>query len=150
VSASNIGGDTDEEEGGVIADINVTPMVDIMLVLLIIFMVTASLIANPSLRVELPKGAPDKVAATSEPDVVVTVLRTGEIQLRQKNLSSNELIDALRAAHNAQPKARLLVLADGKAYHANVVRVMDVARTVGFQRLGIAIQPRTAEQPSPH
>lgn len=142
MSAANLG-DAEEEEGGVISDINVTPMVDIMLVLLIIFMVTASLIVSPAMRVELPKGAADKTTASSEPDVVVTVLRTGEIQLRQKTLSTPDLLDALRAAHKAQPKARLLVLADGKAYHANVVKVMDVARTVGFQRLGIAIQPRS-------
>ncbi len=149
MSAASLGSDDFEDEGGVISDINVTPMVDIMLVLLIIFMVTASLIVSPSLKVELPKGSakPQQLQQDEQRDVVVTVTRTGELQFKNRALSTTDLLTALSSEHRARPKARLLVLADKKAYHANVVKVMDVARTVGFQRLGIAIDPRAGEVP---
>jgi len=131
----------DEDGGGLITEINVTPMVDIMLVLLIIFMVTASLIGSPSLKVELPKGSTAKTQPNKTPDVLVVVTRTGELELDHKRLPVDQLANALQREHDARPGARLLILADRKSYHGNVVRVMDIAKLVGFQRLGVAIDP---------
>jgi biopolymer transport protein ExbD len=133
-------GPKEEDEGmGMITDINVTPMVDIMLVLLIIFMVTASLIVSPSMKVELPRGGA-KATASKEPDVVVVVTRTGEMEIRQQKLTPEKLMELLRGEHQKKPAARLLVVADRKAYHGNVVKVMDIAKAVGFQRLGVAVE----------
>jgi biopolymer transport protein ExbD len=138
---SHTGPGDDDEGMGIITDINVTPMVDIMLVLLIIFMVTASIIVSPSLKVELPRAGAVKAGAAKEPDVVVVVSRTGAMELRQKPLSPEQLLAALAAEHKARPHARLLILADKKAYHGNVVKVMNIAKSVGFERLGVAIDP---------
>jgi biopolymer transport protein ExbD len=138
---SHSGGGGDDDGMGMITEINVTPMVDIMLVLLIIFMVTASIIVSPSIKVELPRGGAAKAAATKEPDVVVVVSRTGALELRQKPLTPEQLLAALTAEHKQRHQARLLILADQKAYHGNVVKVMDIAKSVGFERLGVAIDP---------
>jgi biopolymer transport protein ExbD len=138
VSAGATPGD-DDEGMGIITDINVTPMVDIMLVLLIIFMVTASLIVSPSIKVELPRGGA-KATPSKEPDVVVVVTRTGEMEIGREKLSLEKVTDTLRREHQRKPTARLLVVADRKAYHGNVVKVMDIAKAVGFQRLGVAVE----------
>ena len=100
MSAANLGSDLEDEEGGVIADINVTPMVDIMLVLLIIFMVTASLIVSPSLRVELPKGAPDKASATSR------ARRGGDRAADRRDPAQPEDPGRVRSARRAPRRAR--------------------------------------------
>lgn len=129
----------DDQDERLITDINVTPMVDIMLVLLVVFMVTASFIVSPSMKVELPSGA-GKAAAETQPDVVVVITRSGEIELGQQKLSVEQLVAALRRELRTKPRARLLVVADRKAYHGTVVRVMDAARSIGFERLGVAVE----------
>ena len=128
-----------DDDGEMITEINVTPMVDIMLVLLIIFMVTASLIVSPSMKVELPKGA-GSAAAGKEPDITVVVTRTGALEYKQKPVSGDQLLGELRKERKAHPGARILVLADTKAYHGSVVKVMSIARSVGFTRLGVATE----------
>jgi biopolymer transport protein ExbD len=127
----------DDEGPSPITEINITPMVDIMLVLLIIFMVTANIISNPALKVELPKGGAAQ-ASVKEVDVVVLITRSGEIQFQDRPLPMASLLAALKKEHSQRPNARLLIIADRKAYHGSVVRVMDIAKTVGFQRLGVA------------
>ncbi|MBK8481630.1 MAG: biopolymer transporter ExbD [Proteobacteria bacterium] len=129
----------DDHEERLITEINVTPMVDIMLVLLIVFMVTASFIVSPSMKVELPSGS-GKAQADRQPDVVVVVNRSGGIEMRQRKLSLEQMVETLRREHQAKPSARLLVVADRKAYHGTVVRVMDAARSIGFERLGVAVE----------
>jgi len=129
----------DDQDERLITDINVTPLVDIMLVLLIVFMVTASFIVSPSMKVELPSGA-GKAQADRQPDVVVVVNRSGEIEIGQQKLSLEQMVAALRREHRGKPTARLLVVADRKAYHGTVVRVMDAARSIGFERLGVAVE----------
>jgi biopolymer transport protein TolR len=129
----------DEGDLPIITDINVTPMVDIMLVLLIIFMVTASLIVSPSLKVDLPKGSAAAATPTKEPDVVVVVSRDGTYRYREKLVSADGLLAELTKDHKAKPNARVLILADKKAYHGHVVRVMDIAKAIGYTKLGVAL-----------
>jgi biopolymer transport protein ExbD len=136
--SAGTGPSQDDDSGGMITEINVTPMVDIMLVLLIIFMVTASLIVSPSMKVELPKGA-GAAAATKEPDIVILITRDGAIQYKGKPITADYLLAELTREHKAKPNARILIVADTKSYHGNVVKVMTVAKSVGFQRLGVAI-----------
>lgn len=135
----------DEENSGLITEINVTPMVDIMLVLLIIFMVTAQIIVSPAMKVELPRAAGKMAGGEPEPDVVVVVTREGEFQYQGRKISPDDLTPALSKAFAEKPNARLLIVADKKAYHGNVVNAMNIAKTVGFTRLGVAID---AAEPS--
>ena len=119
--------------------LELTPLVDVIFQLLIFFLLTASFITTPNLGVELPK-ASSKATAAQQRDLVVVVTREGEIQYSGKRLDGAALLEKLQQVHKEQPNARVLIQADKKAYHGNVVKVMDVAKSVGFKRLGVAIQ----------
>src|SRR3989339_278530 len=112
-----------------------------LLVLLIVFMVTASLITTPSLKVELPRGGVNVKNVSNEPNVVVVITRTGDIQLKDHPIQLAGLFQELQKEHKTKPSANLLIVADRKAYHENVVRVMGLAKNIGFPKLGIAMTP---------
>jgi biopolymer transport protein ExbD len=121
--------------------LDLTPLIDCIFQLLIFFLLTASFITTPNLGVELPK-ASAKASTTQQRDLIVVVTRKGEIQYEGSPLSQAELMKRLKAVHKERPNARVLIQADRKAYHGNVVKVMDVAKSIGFRRLGVAIQSR--------
>jgi biopolymer transport protein ExbD len=121
------------------AALDITPLIDCIFQLLIFFLLTASFVAMPSLGVELPK-ASAKPTFTEQRDLIVVVTRAGEIELQGARVSTARLEDVLRKAYKDRPDARVLIQADKLAYHGNVVLVMDLARSVGFRRLGVAIQ----------
>jgi len=83
------------------------------------------------MKVELPREEA-KATPTKDPDVVVVVTRTGEVEVRQQKLPMDKLVDVLRKEYQAKPGARLLVVADRKSYHGSVVKVMDIAKAVVF------------------
>ncbi len=139
------GGDDGELEsaGGIFSDINITPLTDIFLVLLIIFMVTTTAIAESGrdeggFKVNLPKGGKGDVAGLSR-DLTVVILSDGRVAVGGKVLDA----DALRAAFaeaRAQRGVEPLVLfqADEGVPHGRVVQVMEQAREAGLTRLAIA------------
>ena len=118
--------------------LDITPLIDCIFQLLIFFLLTASFITTPNLGVELPK-ASAKAALTQERDLVV-VTRKGEIQHEGRTLTASQLMGRLQQIYRERPGARVLIQADRLAYHGQDVRVMDVAKTIGFLRLGVAIQ----------
>jgi biopolymer transport protein ExbD len=121
--------------------LDLTPLIDCIFQLLIFFLLTASFITTPNLGVELPK-ASAKASTTQQRDLIVVVTRKGNIQYEGTNLSQADLMKRLKAVYKERPNARVLIQADRKAYHGNVVKVMDVAKSIGFRRLGVAIQSR--------
>ncbi|MBU2503178.1 biopolymer transporter ExbD [bacterium] len=122
--------------------LDLTPLIDCIFQLLIFFLLTASFITTPNLGVELPK-ASAKASTTQQRDLIVVVTRKGEIQYEGKTMSQAALMQSLKQVHKERPNARVLIQADRKAYHGNVVKVMDTAKSVGFRRLGVAIQSRS-------
>lgn len=121
--------------------LDLTPLIDCIFQLLIFFLLTASFITTPNLGVELPK-ASSKAATSTQKDLLIVVTRTGEIQFNKKTVTPAQLLDELKAAHAKNPKARVLIHGDRKSYHGTVVKAMDIAKSVGFRRLGISIQKR--------
>jgi biopolymer transport protein ExbD len=121
--------------------LDLTPLIDVIFQLLIFFLLTASFITTPNLGVELPK-ASAKASRTQQRDLIVVVTREGEIQYDQKILTTTQLMERLKRVYKDRPESRVLIQADRKAYHGKVVKVMDVAKTIGFKRLGVAIQSR--------
>jgi biopolymer transport protein ExbD len=121
-----------------ISEINVTPLVDVMLVLLIVMMVTASYVVTKSLGVDLPKAAE---GGQSEKSLVVTVESDGQWRLEGASINETQLRqEAARAlANNAQLRA--LIAADGSAAHRHVVAAMDLLRQVGIHRVAIGVRP---------
>ena len=138
------GGDDQELEGGggIFAEINITPLTDIFLVLLIIFMVTTTAIAeqggqNGGLKVNLPRAG--KTASTQEMhDIAVAVLEDGRTVVGGKVVDEQALAALLDKAHSENPETLVLVQADQEVAHGKVVAVMDLARRHGLARLAIA------------
>jgi biopolymer transport protein ExbD len=131
-----------EGEGGLFADINITPLTDIFLVLLIIFMVTTTAIAEAGkdeggFHVNLPKGAKSEAGGVAR-DLTVAILADGRAVVAGKVLDDAALAAAFAAAHGRSPETLVLFQADEGVPHGRVVRVMEQAREAGLTRLAIA------------
>jgi len=125
---------------GTIVGINVTPMVDIVLVLLIIMMVSATYIVSQSLKVELPKTASsdDTVSKTH----VVTITKDGEYFFNDKPASKAELPALLRGAKSQSADLSLVITADELARHGSVVGVIDLAKVEGITKFAINVETK--------
>ncbi|HET8724167.1 MAG TPA: biopolymer transporter ExbD [Anaeromyxobacteraceae bacterium] len=128
--------------GGIFADINITPLTDIFLVLLIIFMVTTTAIAeaggqNGGIKVQLPKGGQAN-AVKEVHDLAIAVLSDGRVVVQGKVVDEAALREILVKAHADNPDTLVLVQADEGVPHGRVVAVMDLARRQGLPRLAIA------------
>jgi biopolymer transport protein ExbD len=142
VSGPSGGDELDPEGGGIFAEINITPLTDIFLVLLIIFMVTAPAILEASqsaggLKVTLPKGG--RREATQElHDLAVVVLSDGRTVVNGKVVEPAALQKLFTQAFEANPNTLVLLQADEGVPHGKVVAVMEMARGQGLTRLAIA------------
>lgn len=139
---------TDDETGGddaVFAEINITPLTDIFLVLLIIFMVTSSVIVNSGsapksgLKVNLPQGGAADVAAQAT-DLSVAILADGRIVLGGDVVTSDELKAAFEKAKAENPDTLVIVQADEGVPHGHVVEVMELAKGAGLGQLAIGVR----------
>ncbi|HZH04304.1 MAG TPA: biopolymer transporter ExbD [Myxococcaceae bacterium] len=138
----------DEGGDGVFAEINITPLTDIFLVLLIIFMVTSSVIVNQSpggggaqagLRVNLPKGGAADVA-TKQTDLSIAILTDGRLVLAGNVVSEDELKRALDQARQNDSSTMVVVQADEGVPHGTVVQVMELAKRSGLAQLAIGVR----------
>jgi biopolymer transport protein TolR len=120
-------------------DINVTPLVDVMLVLLIIFMVTAPLIQS-GVKVDLPKASAQQMEH-SEEKLVLTITRDRRIFLGDAEIRGNELEQKLAANARIQKDKELYLHADRSLPYGQVVEVMAVARRAGVESLGMITDP---------
>lgn len=120
-----------------IVGINVTPLVDVTLVLLIIMMVSATYIVSQSLKVELPKSATsdESVARTH----AVTITREGVLRWNDKDVTEEEYIRELKNA-KSQGDVTLVVSGDTGALHGNVVHAIDLAKLQGISKFAINVQ----------
>ena len=124
-----------------IASINITPLVDVMLVLLVIMMVSATYIVSQTLKVDLPKtSTSDGGAATV---AAVTITAKHEIYLNKERVTDEQLSERLRALAKAESELTLMVSADEKAEHGTVVHVLDLARIEGVTRFAVNVERRT-------
>jgi biopolymer transport protein ExbD len=140
------------EGGGIFADINITPLTDIFLVLLIIFMVSTTAIAEAGqdrggFKVNLPKGSKGDAGEVPR-DLVVAVLSDGRAVVGGKVQGDAELAATFEASAKLNPDTVLVVQADAGVPHGRVVDVMETARKAGLSRLAIATQIE-GNQPSP-
>jgi biopolymer transport protein ExbD len=123
---------------GMITEINVTPMVDVVLVLLVIMMVSATYIVSQSLKVELPKAQNGADSVNSL--AAVTIAKTGSVYYNQKPITEAELASKLHDAHASNPDVNLIVTADKEVPHGKVVHVIDVARGEGIFKFAINVE----------
>ncbi len=127
----------------VMHEINITSIADVMLVLLIIFMVTTPLIMVESFKVRLPKA----LTATPEPgsSITIAVSEAGMIELNGEAVSLGSLLDRLTGKFAGSTEKSVVLRADGATRHAIVVRVLDIARLAGAEKLSIATEPEKNE-----
>lgn len=126
-----------------LSEINVTPLVDVMLVLLIIFMITAPMLQE-GMDVELPVAAGSPQPSVPD-ELVLTVTKTGALFLNQTAYSLEELSSKLQAIYRVRPDQRILLRADSAVSYGTVVGVMDVVKQAGIVQLGMLTQPETLE-----
>ena len=131
-----------QQDDDVISGINVTPLVDITLVLLIIFMVTASVIVTNSIPVDLPEAASGEQVTST---VVVYVDREGTLHLDGEPIEDAALLAALRQARAESEELRAIISADRSIRHARFVRAVDIVRSAGISRFAIDVNQRPAE-----
>jgi biopolymer transport protein ExbD len=140
-------GNNEGEDEGVFAEINITPLTDVMLVLLIIFMVTSSVIvqqgpgggAKAGLKVNLPKGGAADVTARTT-DMSVAVLADGRYVLAGNVVTEEELKKAFATAQTDNPDTVVIVQADEGVPHGTVVQVMELAKQSGLGQLAIGVR----------
>ena len=130
---------------GMITDINVTPLVDIMLVLLIIFMLTANLIAKQAIEVDLPKAAP--AGAVQPKTLAVTLTRDGAIYLNGRPTDPGALRREIKAAVAADAKTLVLIAGDKNVSHGRVVWLLDTVKSLGVTSFAIQIDATAAIAP---
>jgi len=121
----------------IMAEINITPFTDVVLVLLIIFMIATPFIYQSSMNVELPQ------ASTSEEttrDVIVTINAKGEVFLDNKKMDLNTLKIRLSAALRSKPDTSVIINGDKNVRYDAVVQVMDVLTRAGVKNPGLGIE----------
>ena len=119
------------------ADINVTPFVDVMLVLLIVFMVTAPMMTM-AVPVDLPKTEAKTVTQDKEP-LILTVASDGKVYLQKTAFSLEAVIEKLKAITGANPETRIFVYGDKSVPYGKVVEVMGAIGAAGFSKVALAV-----------
>ena len=142
------GGDDLEGGGGIFADINITPLTDIFLVLLIIFMVTTTAIAEAGheeggFEVNLPEGAQGETQPVTR-DVTVAVLADGRSVVAGEVVDEARLRTIFTDARSGSAQTTVLFQADEGVAHGRVVALMELARSAGLSRLAIATRSERA------
>lgn len=129
----------DEATGDdIVAEINITPLTDIFLVLLIIFMVTTSVISTQGKDVDLPSSA---VASSTPQGVSVTITAEGQIQVNDQVVKAEALPAALKAALEKQREKVVILRGDRKVLLGEAVNILDVAQQAGATGIALATKP---------
>ena len=118
------------------AEINVTPFVDVMLVLLIIFMVAAPLM-TVGVPVELPKTAASALPTEQEEPLTMTITPEGTVMLQTTEIATEQLVTRLRAVAAERESARIFLRADGNVPYSLVMQVMGALNRGGFANIGL-------------
>lgn len=125
-------GDADEA----IADINITPFVDIILVILIIFMVTTPILLNPSIQIQLPKAASGEESSATQ--LNLTIAADGTTALNGKNATLEEIAKFVAELAKTHPEQQAMIAADQNVAHGKVVAVIDVIKSAGIRKFAIS------------
>ena len=131
--AGSSGGDENS-----ITSINVTPLVDITLVLLIIFMVTATFIVTPAIKVELPKAV---TAESSDPQTFsIVVSKEGGLYLNGAPTTEDQVESYIKERLTNTPDLQVIISADKMVYHGTVVHLIDLVRRNGVSKFAINVE----------
>ena len=123
----------------VINEINMTPFIDVMLVLLIIFMVTAPLMTG-GVPLDLPQTAAAPLNMDAKP-ITLSIRSTGQVFMGESEVRDEEIVPALNAAARQGPEERVYVRGDRKVDYGRVAQVMSIVTGAGFRRVALVTEP---------
>ena len=134
---------SDEADGGIISDINVTPLVDIVLVLLIVFMITVpSIVNNPSIKVELPKAASGD--DTMKSTLALTLQRTPEgydLYANGEKTSEDNLRIEIPKLLQKNKDLQTIIAADKGISYGDVIHIVDLVKSLGVTKFALNTDP---------
>lgn len=122
----------------VMAEINITPFTDVLLVLLIIFMVMAAAITRTGFNINLPKVASQEEATPSE--IVISVTMAGDVYLGANKTTIDQLYPELAAMAQRKNTSRVIIKADAECTYGKVMQVMDAAKSAGLNSIALAME----------
>ena len=129
-----------DSQDEVLSEINVVPLVDVILVVLIIFMVTAPMIMKPSISVNLPKAASGD--ATKPSKLSISISANGEFILDGK-IATEEIIKSVAAEEmKKNPDTQAVIAADKEVPHGKVVALLDIVKATGIKKFAISIEKK--------
>ena len=131
------------------AEMNMIPLIDIALTLVIILMVTTVFIKNPGVSLKLPETATREGAPETSKDIVVTLTAKGDLFLDGQKTDAARLMTRLQSTAAADKQARVLVKGDRDVAYARVMDVMDMARQAGLTRVVLPTDPKASVTPVP-
>ena len=130
------GVDIDDDDG--INAINVTPLVDVMLVLLVIFLVASVYIVKEAIEIDLPTAA--KSSDLVETTLSIVLDKNGHLYINGEPTNEQRIAEACQAAAKVNPNAQAIIAADNEVRHGNVIRLIDLVRTNGLSRFAINVK----------
>ncbi len=134
------GGLTNQRGAQPVAEINMIPLIDVMLVLLVIFIVTAPLLTH-AVKIELPK-ASSQVNEVKRENIHLSIDAAGTIYWNGERVEATDLRKRMTASARLQPQPELHIRADGELAYKQVVAVMSDASKAGLSRIGFVTDPR--------
>ncbi|MGA2642895.1 MAG: biopolymer transporter ExbD [Spirochaetia bacterium] len=126
------------ERAGLIAGINITPLTDVVLVLLVIFMIATPLLIRSEIKVNLPRAAAADAAA--QKTIVVTIDSAGNLYVDGVRVALASLAPTLTDTLGKRPNAPVIIMGDRDVRYDLVVRVLEIARTSGVNKLSLAVE----------
>jgi len=123
-----------------LSEINVTPLVDVMLVLLIIFMVSAPLMQQ-GIQVDLPK-TKSPALSEQEQQIVLVIKNSGAVEINKKEIPSTQLIEKLKAIYEKREKKEIFIHADKSVPYGTVANIMAQIQSAGVIRIGLVTEPK--------
>jgi biopolymer transport protein ExbD len=130
---------TSNKGGGVFADINITPLTDIFLVLLIIFMVTTAVTIESAAHVDLPKASAPTQTTDKPKGIIVTYTAEHLVYLNDKQVTEGELVPQLHDALQNSTDKIVIFQGDPKVILGDMVRILDLAKSAGAEAIAIAV-----------
>lgn len=119
------------------AEINIVPLVDVILVLLIIFMATTAFVKETGLKMKLPAAQSGQSAKVTESDLTIALAQNGAMTLDGQPTNEKALAAVLKARVRQNPQANVVIKGDQKIEYARIVRIMDLARQSGLKSVGL-------------
>jgi biopolymer transport protein TolR len=134
-----VGGDATADEE-VLAEINVTPLVDVMLVLLIIFMIATPML-HQGVEVALPQVASENLPLRNEDPMVITVTKEELVYLKNEPVHPSQLVERLKPVMEGRQDESVFIKGDRDAPYGAVLRVIDIINAAGTYRIGLVTEP---------